>query len=227
MYVEISPLLIKVRDIWLTLITNLGDTTWLKALRNLIAGWDLVKTRSRKGLYEVINYDAALEIKDKKGERAEVNKYESIRYLQDNIFAFQDQAWGDGKILVNYRSSIGKPVDIYRLGNKHLILISLRQIKNRGDVDEFRFSWNIRQGFLKNSGFWATEISHPTERITIRVVFPKTRPPQKAFIIEKNNQRSIPLGREYFLALPNGHSEITWSCNKPTLYEQYILNWEW
>jgi len=56
-----------------------------------------------QGLYEVLDYEATLELKDKRGKRACVRKYEKVRYLQNNIITFQDQAWGDGKILINYR----------------------------------------------------------------------------------------------------------------------------
>jgi hypothetical protein len=31
--------------------------------------------------------------------------------MQDNVIAYQDQAWGDGEILLNYRCTPGTPVD--------------------------------------------------------------------------------------------------------------------
>jgi len=30
-----------------------------------------------------------------------------VRYLQDNVIAYRDQAWGDGEILVDYRCTPG------------------------------------------------------------------------------------------------------------------------
>jgi hypothetical protein len=44
-----------------------------------------------------------------------------VRYLQDNMIAYQDQAWGDGEILVDYRRIPGTPVDRYRSGHKTYI----------------------------------------------------------------------------------------------------------
>ena len=46
------------------------------------------------------------------------SKRQRVRYLQNNIIAYQDQAWGDGEMLVNYRCSPGVPVDRYKLGHK-------------------------------------------------------------------------------------------------------------
>lgn len=224
---ESQALLSKVGYLWQIIVAYLGDTAWLKALQNVFTGFDWIKQRYRKGLYEVLNYEAILELKDKKGKKALVNKLETIRYLQDNTIAFQDQAWGDGKILLNYQCSPGVAVDTYRSGFKYHILISLRQVKNRGDLDKFLISWEIYQGFLKPTGFWATEVSHPTEKIKMRVIFPKSRPPSEAAILKKNSQQTTSLGREHFLARPDGKPEIVWECSAPVLYEQYILKWKW
>jgi hypothetical protein len=223
---EDQTLWYKVRDSWQLIISSLG-LPWYKFFSNLLAGWNLLLVRFRKGLYEVLDYEATLELKDKRGKRACVQKYEKVRYLQNNIVAFQDQAWGDGKILINYRCTPGIPVDTYRSGFKNCILISLREVKNQGDIDEFHIDWEIHQGFLRSTGFWASEISHYTDKIKMRVIFPKTRPPLQATVLEKNQQRTLALSKDSFLQLPDGKWEVTWERNRPRLYEQYILRWEW
>ena len=90
---------------------------------------------SSEGVFEVLDYVSTLELKDKHGKQAVFKKFKKIRYLHDNINAYQDQAWGDGKMLINYRCKPGIPVDSYRSGYKTHILISLREVKNRGDID--------------------------------------------------------------------------------------------
>jgi hypothetical protein len=47
------------------------------------------------GLYEVLEYESTLELKDRGGERATLKKREKVRYLQDNIIAYHDRAWAD------------------------------------------------------------------------------------------------------------------------------------
>ena len=62
-----------------------------------------IRGLSVEGMYEVLEYESTLELKDGKGKKAYFHKREKVRFLQDNIIAYQDQAWGDGKILQNYR----------------------------------------------------------------------------------------------------------------------------
>jgi len=58
-------------------------------------------------LPEVLEYESTLELKDRGGKRAIFKKREKVRYLQDNVIAYQDQAWGNGEILIDYRCSPG------------------------------------------------------------------------------------------------------------------------
>ena len=78
-------------------------------------------------------------------------KKDKVKYLQDYITAFQDQAWGNGEFLLNYKCSPGIPVDEYQLGHNTYKLISLREVRNKGDVDEFNITWNMKNGFLKST----------------------------------------------------------------------------
>ena len=182
---------------------------------------------SNEGMFEVVDYQATLEILNSKGTKANFNKQRHVRYLQDNIIAFQDYAWGDGEILLDYKCSPGKPVDQYKLGYKHFILISLGNIRNKGEEDQFHFQWKIKNGFLKPDGFWGTDISTKTNKIKITVIFPKTRPPIRASIVESNHRRTHLLDVENFKHLPDGRVEVSWVKEKPRLYELYLLKWDW
>lgn len=190
-------------------------------------GRKMMRGLSNEGTYEVLDYETTLELLDHKGKQASLKKREKVRYLQNHILAYQDQAWGDGKILQDYRCTPGKPVDRYRTGYKTHILISRREVKNKGDIDEFNIQWNIRQGFLKNHCYWATEINHRTKKVSVKVYFPKGRPPKRTWIVEKNLQRSKSLVENSIKQLPDGRWIVSWKKVKPRLYEQYILNWEW
>ena len=71
-----------------------------------------------------------------------------IKYLQNNIITYPDYAWGDGDILIDYKCSLGVPVNQYRSGYKTYILLSLREVKNKGDTDVYNIQWRIKNGFL-------------------------------------------------------------------------------
>jgi hypothetical protein len=190
-------------------------------------GRKLMRGLSNEGVYEVLEYDSTLELKDRHGESAIFRKREKVRYLQDYIIAYQDQAWGDGEILIDYHCTPGTPVDRYRSSYKTHILISLREVKNKGQVEEFNIEWGIRKGFLLQTGFWSTEISHRTKSVKVQVIFPQKRPPLKVSVVEKNRQRTIVLGKDAVVGLPDGRWQVAWEQSQPKLFEQYILNWEW
>lgn len=178
-------------------------------------------------MYEVLNYETTLEILDTRGKVAILRKNEQVKFLQNNVIAYQDQAWGDGKILANYRCAPGHPADFYRSGYKTYVLISLREVKNRGDIEEFNIEWGIKNGFLSKTGFWSTEISHHTNKVLVQVVFPHLRPPSRIWISGKNIQQINPTEQALKQTLPDGRWLIRWEKLHPLLNENYVLHWEW
>ena len=209
------------------LVALLLGLPWLDTVET---GWRIARTviqrRSSAGMYEVLEYESTLELKDREGKRASFTKREKVRYLQDGVIAYQDQAWGDGEILLNYRCTPGTPVDQYRSGHKTYILISRREVKNKGDADEFNIESGIREGFLRRTEQRETHVKHQTRHRRISVISPKSRPPQRTMLIEGNRQRSRNLGKSAQV-LPDGRWQITWETRQPRLYENYILEWDW
>jgi hypothetical protein len=178
-------------------------------------------------MYEVLAYEARLELKDAKGKKAIFHKRQQVRFLQDHIIAFQDQAWGDGDIFADYKCSPGVPVDRYREGHRWQVLISLRGSKNRGDVEVFHIRREIRDGFVQDTEDFQTEINHTTRHLSVSVVFPRSRSPKRVTLIEQNSGKSQVLGPPHRLTLPDGRQQVIWRTGKPRLYEAYIMRWQW
>jgi hypothetical protein len=57
--------------------------------------------RQLRGIYEVLEYEKTLELVDPKGKLAVYTKHKKVRFLQDKVIAFQDQAFGDGNIFAD------------------------------------------------------------------------------------------------------------------------------
>ena len=209
-------------------IAALFELPWIKIIAEAWKlGKKLVRGLSLEGIYEVLDYESTLELLDSKGISAKFQKRKKVRYLQNNVITFQDHAWGDGEILKNYKTSTGVLVDKYRLGYKTHVLLSLREVKNKGDVDTFNISWEIHRGFLESDGFWDTDITQRTKKICVHVIFPKNRPPHRVTIRETNRQRTTYLGHEYRKRLSDGRIKVTWKKKNPNLYEHYLMKWRW
>lgn len=210
------------------LIPILLDIPWMEVIAQ---AWEAARKlwqgMAGEGMYEVLEYESTLELKDEHGKTAYFSKRERVRYRQNNIIAFQDQGWADGRSLLNYRCSPGKAVDRYRLGRTNHILISLQAVKNRGDEDEFNIEWGMRNSFRGSTGRWETAVSHRTKQIEVKTIFPKNRPPLQLSLVESLRQRTLPVSRDGPVKLPDGRWLVTWKKRNPRLHERYVLQWNW
>ncbi|MCB0032668.1 MAG: hypothetical protein KDE51_01500 [Anaerolineales bacterium] len=206
----------------------LSNLPWLEMAADV---WKVSKKLWRgmadEGMYEVLEYEATLALLNKQGTLAHFHKREVVCYQQDNIIAYQDQAWGDGEILQEYACSPGTEVDRYRAGHKTLVLISLWGMKKRGETDEFHMDWKMKNGFLRNQEQWDTEINHKTKRAIIQIIFPKSRPPFKVEALEYIQQHARVLGQNEIVQRSDGKWVVRWEIEKPRLHEHYILKWSW
>lgn len=221
-------------------LTPLNNTAFLQKLIITILGWSWVeyftsgwrlvrklwRGMADEGMYEVLEYETTLELKNKQGSKATFSKRQKVKYLQNNIIAYQDQAWGDGEILLDYRCSPGIEADRYRPGHKTYILISLREEKRKGDTDEFFIEWGLNDGFPRDTELWGTNISHRTQYLKTRIIFPQSRPPIRAWLVEQIRNKKYLLENDTF-QLPDGRWQVQWETKKPRLHENYIIQWEW
>lgn len=211
-----------------SVLTILLNSDWISFVAKL---WNFARkfltARAHEGMYEALEYETTLELLDPKGRKAVFHKREKVRFLQDNIIAYQDKAWGDGQIFADYECSPGVAVDRYQQGQAYQVLISLRGVRHRGDVDEFHINRTIKKGFLIKLGFWQADIDHPMQKVDLHFVFPRSRPPESVKLIERQANRTTILGPEHILKLPDGRTQVSWSTNKPRLFESYTIQWIW
>ena len=199
---------------WLALIFDLYGylTQWLSPGQN--------------GLYEILDYEATLELCDGEGREAHFSKRQKLRFVQDNIIAFQDYVWGNGRIS-DYRCSRGHIADQYQEGDRWHILLSLRETKNRGDVEEFHIQYTIHDGFGQDEEWWQVEIRNPTRRLQIAIVFPPERRCTRALLLQRSRQRSTRLDASYFSDLPDGRQTLRWETEKIGGFDLYTIRWWW
>ena len=206
-----------------------GDV--IASTRGLIqAGRDLYDHMSHlraPGVYEVLSHHTTLELLGPRGNEAIVRRNQTVRFLQNHVAAITDHAWGDGEIFAEYDCSPGKPADFFQDGSRHTVLISLREIKNRGDELTFEIRRRIVGGFREVSESWETDVYHRIRRLSVTIVFPKSRPCSKATVIQHSTSKTVVLGNEHFRYLQDGRQELRWVLRRPTLHDRYTLRWRW
>lgn len=191
--------------------------------------WQLGRTHllPPSSLYEVATLDIGLELCVADGSDALYTKQARIRFLQDHVVAYRDQAWGEGDLFAEYDCSPGIPVDHYCEGDRWYTLVSLRESKNRDDVEDIHIRRRIANGFPYDEEFFFAKIDHPTKHLNLSVIFPKERLPKKLFVTEQNAKRSQELSGEYIDVLPDGRVLARWEVTQPRRYETYMLRWQW
>lgn len=196
------------------------------ALSNVVTKLFFFVRSKNQGLYEILDYETTLELSSS-GKTASFLKRQKVRFLQDNIISFQDHAWGQGDIFADYRCSPGIVADRYFVGDRWNILISLREIKSRGDQEEFFIQATFKNAYLNSQEWQQVEIRHQTKHLKMTVVFPKKRHCQRAIVQHRNRRRTIDLDSDQFKLLPDGRQIVKWETKNVNSLEVYTLQWEW
>lgn len=209
----------------LSLVSTLLNSELLKWLVAELL--DLWRASRFDGLYKVREHEVQLTLLDNEGRQAAYSKQQRVVFLHNEITAIQDQAWGDGDFLADYKCSPGVLVDTYREGYRYRMLISLRRTKNCGEEETFHIERRIVDGFTGSAENFQTQVDHPTAYLTIAVIFPSTRLPQHVTFTEQNTRLNVWANEESKQQLPDGRLQVLWKIRRPRLYEAYNINWEW
>jgi len=217
---------------WLRpVLERISQQNPLKVLEKLLGAWNVFGRLRDKvryhGMYQVLDYDVTLEIRDRKGKKAVLTRREVMRFLQDNVIAVHDHAWGDGELFARYRCQPGVPVDFYEDGSKHNVLISLRETKDRGDILELWIERVIRDGLLEEHEWFEIEIDHLMRNLRMSIVFPKGRPCRRATLSRRSTGKTMLLSQNHFALLPDGRQRLTWDTKCPKLHDCYTIKWAW
>lgn len=189
--------------------------------------WQVYQSNRFRGLYRVMDHRVTLRLCDAHGRKAIHEKVQGVVFLRDDVFAVQDQAWGDGNIFADYVCSPGVAVDRYKEGFRWKVLISLRSTKHAGDSEILRVRRVISNGFKTPTGNFHTQIDHPHDSLSIGVIFPPNRLPRTVSMIEQNSRVTHVLANDDVHILPDGNIEYRWETESVRLYEAYIMRWEW
>ena len=180
-----------------------------------------------QGMYEILDYDSTLVLKDTQGKTALFKRHQRVKFLQDHVIAFQDHAWGDGNIFAAYKVNKGKAVDRYREGNRWNVLISLRETKSRGDIEDFHIERTVRNGFTDKEEWWQVEVWQKTHRLRLNLIFPRRRHCKRAVLHTRGENKTRTLGHERFQLLPDGRQKLCWEAKNPRRSEVYTIRWNW
>jgi len=187
----------------------------------------LLSTFRVSAIYEDLKFEASLELLDTRGNRAIFHKRQHTRFLQNYVIAYYDRAFGDGDIFADYQCSPGVAVDRYQIGAEHWTLISLRQIKHRGDKAILNIDRTIKDGFTRKSETFQLDLYNPAKAVEFSIVFPAKRPPKQIRFVQQHKNQQFPAPQSSYEYLSDGRVKVLWQIKHPRQYQSYVIAWEW
>lgn len=180
-----------------------------------------------QGIYEVLDQRYTVTSHDAQGRVATVDTVQHLRFRQNHVTAITECTWGEGELFAAYHCTPGVPVDCYREGSRHVMLISLREHRNVGDELILHTRRRIENGFRKREEYWESDIYHRTQKMELRIIFPEERPCERATVWLVVRGVTVALGPEHYHTLPDGRHLVSWVSAKPRLNERYPFRWMW
>lgn len=180
-----------------------------------------------KGLpytYEVLEYDARVELLDTDGRNAQYTRTELVRFLKDTSTVY-DYGWGNGIAFAEHETGRGKFTEKKLLGSRLRATVKLPELQHKGDEFVLTFERTVRNGFMSPSECWLeAELYHPTRRLTLCVVLPAARPLREACLVTLEEPKGTALRP---VEMADGRQCISYKARNPRVGQRFTLLWDW
>lgn len=175
--------------------------------------------------YEVLSYDAAVEVMDSSGHEATYSRRERIRMLRDGVSTIDDYGWGSGIAFAGHEISPGKLVKRQIVGSRLRSTVRFPQRYRKGEELTFSVERVIKNGFISPSECWLeADLYHTVRKVSLKVILPGARPVRTARVIRPG----IPGSRRLRVkVLPDGRQRVAFNDRNPAPGRRYTLVWDW
>jgi len=174
--------------------------------------------------YENLFLDLTLDLRDAGGKRAVVTHKQRVRFLVEDAGVVMSPIWGDGNQLRRYQVEGANRLGSRPEGSRQVQLLGLERSPVKDTLATICGRRTITDGFTQSREYFETAVERPTERLSIRVLFPRGRPPTEAYVTATPSASSqklpVRLGRD-------GRARLRWSHMTPLPETVYSLRWSW
>jgi len=175
--------------------------------------------------YEVLSYEAVVELLDVEGREAAYSRHERIRFLRDDVSIVDDYGWGNGIAFAGHEIYPGEFVKRELVGSRLRSTVRLPHHYSQGDEITFSVDRTIRNGFVSPSECWLeAELYHPAKHVSLKVILPRGRPVKAARLVLPGLPGSERLD---VTRLADGRQSISYEDEDPVQGRRYTLLWNW
>jgi hypothetical protein len=175
--------------------------------------------------YEVLRYEATLELLDSEGRHAVYVRKQRVRFLRDGVTALEDYGWGTGIAFATHEVYPGRVARRRLEGSRLRGTIELSRTYRAGEELEFSVERLIKNGFESPSEWWLeAELYHATRAILLRVSLPAARPVRESRVARPGLPDSKGIVTE---VLKDGRQVLTYREDHPPVGARYTFLWDW
>lgn len=184
-----------------------------------------MRTNKPNRTYEVLSYEATLELLDAEGREAVYVRKQRLRFIQDGVTDIDDYGWGNGIAFASHYAYPGRFTDRRIVGSRLRSTVELSRPYDAGEELTFSVERLIKNGFTSTSEWWLeAELYHRVQRVALRIVLPAARLVKTATLVQPGIPRS---GALPVHGLPDGRQCISYKDSEPAQGERYTLMWDW
>jgi len=163
---------------------------------------------------------------DTVGKLARYQKTSRFVVMADEVSSYKEGVTADGTA-AEFVSMRGTIVETIKEHGFYISRIELGETIHKGARFTNTYSANLLSCFSNNEEQWSQELAFPTEHLTVRVHFPKDRPPKsvrckaiKGTVQERLRQTAQMV--EFF-----GRKSVVWELDEPAPHAIFQLEWSW
>lgn len=175
--------------------------------------------------YITDNLELDLDIADDRGHKAVLTRRQRITFLVGESGVVREPVWGDGDALAHYRVDGAQRLGVRPEGMTRAVLLGLGGPATPGERATVTSRRTIRGGLLGTDEYLAAHLERPTGRLSLRVRFPRSRPPRTAQIVclpakGPPLRLAVRVGRD-------GRPVLSWRARNLADPCTYVLRWSW
>ncbi|GEM_PF-1110961 len=208
---------------WVTIVlSNAATELLLRLLKHWTPKLPLPFRPSEN--YEVLNYEASIEVKDSRGFRAIYSKRQKVRFLRDNVTTIYDYGWGTGNAFASHRIQPGRVVERKKVGLRYRTLVMLPEPQNKGDELTMSVQRMVKSKFTGKDNWLEAEVYCRIRRMRLSVILPATRPVGRAWMGQRLEAKQVPISVK---PMSQNRQRLEANISKPRIGDMYTLFWHW
>ena len=175
--------------------------------------------------YETLWLELVLDLQDPQGERAVLRRRQRVRFLAAGGALVRELVWGEGEQLVRYHARGARRLGVRPEGSRRAVLLDPDVQPAAGDTLTIASRRTIRGGFRGKQEYCEAYLEHPTGRVELTVIFPASRPPTRAQLVQGAPQarvRAVPVRYR-----ADGRAVLRCRLARPRPAALYSLRWSW